>query len=133
SANKNAKRREARKKAAAAAGAGSDETSKSTNGDVKPEGKTNGASDTQPPADPEAEAAKEARKLAKKLRQAKELKDKNQQGGDLLPEQFAKVTKIQELIRQLDALGFDTEGEKKEEGVSAAGTAQRQGAENGAG
>jgi len=133
SANKNAKRREARKKAAAAAGAGSDETSKSTNGDVKLEGKTNGASDTQPPVDPEAEAAKEARKLAKKLRQAKELKDKNQQGGDLLPEQFAKVTKIQELIRQLDALGFDTEGEKKEEGASAAGTAQRQGAENGAG
>ncbi|GAB1725187.1 hypothetical protein NU195Hw_g6907t1 [Hortaea werneckii] len=133
STNKNAKRREARKKAAAAAGAGSDETSKATNGDVKPEGKTNGASDTQPPLDPEAEAAKEARKLAKKLRQAKELKDKNQQGGDLLPEQFAKVTKIQELIRQLDALGFDTEGEKKDGDASAAGTTQKQGAENSAG
>ncbi|KAI7529299.1 hypothetical protein KC331_g15293 [Hortaea werneckii] len=132
SANKNAKRREARKKAAAA-GAGSDETSKSANGDVKPEGKTNGASEAQPPVDTEAEAAKEARKLAKKLRQAKELKDKNQQGGDLLPEQFAKVTKIQELIRQLDALGFDTEGEKKDGDASAAGTAQKQGAEKSAG
>jgi len=31
----------------------------------------------------------------------------------LLPEQLAKVIKINELIRELDALGFDAEGEKR--------------------
>ena len=70
---------------------------------------------TAEPVDPEAEKAKEARKLAKKLRQARELKDKKESGGALLPEQFEKVIKINELIRQLDKLGFDAEGEKKGE------------------
>ena len=63
--------------------------------------------------DPEVEKAKEARKLAKKLRQARELKDKKETGGALLPEQFEKVIKINELMRQLEKLGFDHEGEKK--------------------
>jgi partner of Y14 and mago protein len=31
----------------------------------------------------------------------------------LLPEQFEKVIRISELIRQLDTLGFDAQGEKK--------------------
>jgi partner of Y14 and mago protein len=35
----------------------------------------------------------------------------------LLPEQFEKVIKINELIRQLDALGFDAEGENKVSGA----------------
>ncbi|KAF2206771.1 hypothetical protein CERZMDRAFT_91926 [Cercospora zeae-maydis SCOH1-5] len=73
---------------------------------------------TEETVDPEVETAKEARKLAKKLRQARELKDKKESGGALLPEQFEKVIKINELIRQLDKLGFDAEGEKK---VEAAG------------
>lgn len=101
-ANKNAKRREARKKAAAAA---------------KEDDKTEVApvADVVVPeeVDPEAEKAKEARKLAKKLRQARELRDKKDKGDALLPEQFEKVIKINELIRQLDKLGFDAEGEKK--------------------
>jgi partner of Y14 and mago protein len=59
------------------------------------------------------EKAKEAKKLAKKLRQARELSDKKEKGDSLLPEQFAKVIKMNELIRQLDSLGFDAEGEKK--------------------
>lgn len=67
------------------------------------------------PVDPEVEKAKEARKLAKKLRQARELKEKKESGSALLPEQFEKVIKINELIRQLDKLGFDHEGEKKPE------------------
>jgi partner of Y14 and mago len=64
--------------------------------------------------DPEKEKEKEAKKLMKKLRQARDLKEKKEKGDSLLPEQFAKVIKIQELIRDLDKLGFDAEGNKKE-------------------
>jgi partner of Y14 and mago protein len=32
----------------------------------------------------------------------------------LLPEQFEKVIRINELIRQLDTLGFTADGEKKQ-------------------
>jgi partner of Y14 and mago protein len=103
---KNAKRREARKKAAATGGDGKS---------GEDEGAANGTTgvEVKEPVDPEAEKAKEARKLAKKLRQARELSEKKEKGEGLLPEQFQKVIKIQELIRQLDNLGFDTEGEKK--------------------
>ena len=108
-ANKNAKRREARKKAAAAAT------------DVKEEGQSTnvapsagaGTSVEQPaPVDPEAEKEKEAKKLTKKLRQARDLQVKKEKGDVLLPEQFEKVIKINELIRQLNNLGFDAQGEK---------------------
>lgn len=107
---KNAKKREARKRAAAAAA-------------VNGEGPTGSAGDAtvseskieEMPVDPEATKEKEAKKLAKKLRQAKELKEKKEQGGSLLPEQFEKVIRINELIRQLDALGFDAEGQRKVE------------------
>ncbi|KAF2152695.1 hypothetical protein K461DRAFT_226255 [Myriangium duriaei CBS 260.36] len=104
SSNKNAKRREARKKAAAAA-----TTSETTESPANPPQEAAPAE----PIDPEAEKAKEARKLSKKLRQARELKDKKDKGDSLLPEQFEKVIKINELIRQLDKLGFDADGEKK--------------------
>ncbi|KAF2819810.1 hypothetical protein CC86DRAFT_128818 [Ophiobolus disseminans] len=103
-ANKNAKRREARKKAAAAASDGKEEEEKPTETKVVEKSK-----------DPEAEKEKDAKKLMKKLRQAKELKDKKDKGDKLLPEQFEKVIKINELIRQLEALGFDAQGEKKPE------------------
>ncbi|KAH7133595.1 hypothetical protein EDB81DRAFT_106648 [Dactylonectria macrodidyma] len=95
--NKNAKRREARKKAKAADGDAS-------------------AAPEQPAAeevDPQVEREKKARNLKKKLKQAKDLKDKKEGGEALLPEQIAKVIKINELIRELDALGFDAEGEPK--------------------
>lgn len=68
----------------------------------------------EPELDSEAEKEKQARNLKKKLRQARELKEKKNKGEDLLPEQFAKVIKINELIRQLDSLGFDTEGGRKQ-------------------
>jgi len=104
--SKNAKRREARKRAAAEnkeeGGAGKEGKVE----EVKPE-----------PVDLEVEKQKEAKKLVKKLRQARDLKDKKEQGTALLPEQFEKVIRINELIRQLDALGFDLEGEKKAEKV----------------
>lgn len=105
---KNAKRREARKKAAAATGDGKGGEDEG-NGIGATEGKVKEAV----VVDPEAEKAKEAKKLAKKLRQARELSEKKEKGEGLLPEQFQKVIKIQELIRQLDNLGFDAEGEQK--------------------
>lgn len=102
---KNAKRREARKKATATVkDGGNDGGDRSEERQKRPEAET---------VDPEVEAAKDAKRLAKKLRQARELKDKKEKGDNLLPEQFAKVIKIHELIRQLDILGFDAEGEKK--------------------
>ncbi|TGO64790.1 hypothetical protein BOTNAR_0084g00210 [Botryotinia narcissicola] len=89
--NKNAKRREARKKAA--------ESAKDGNGDLKGS---------------QADNWREGKNLKKKLKQARELKEKSQQdGAKLLPEQFAKVIKINELIRELDQLGFDADGEPK--------------------
>ncbi|CAD6439189.1 57506bd3-9fb4-472a-b58f-8957656a2336-CDS [Sclerotinia trifoliorum] len=111
--NKNAKRREARKKAA--------ENSKEENCEVKGsqtdnwrDGKKDVEVEKKEEVDPEAEREKKARNLKKKLKQAKDLKEKSQQdGAKLLPEQFAKVIKINELIRELDQLGFDADGEPK--------------------
>lgn len=120
-ANKNAKRREARKKAAAAAGDGNEEdkgASAESKGKDKPaDVKEKEVSKPEPEkvVDPEVEKEKEAKKLTKKLRQARELKDKKDKGDKLLPEQFEKVIKINELIRQLEGLGFDAQGEKKGE------------------
>ena len=106
--NKNAKRREARKKAKAN---GETEAGEGEGGD--------GGDDAAPqPAkaeevDPQVEREKKARNLKKKLRQAKELQNKKEEGESLLPEQIAKVIKINELVRELEALGFDAEGEPK--------------------
>jgi len=122
-ANKNAKRREARKKAAAATGDANEEvTDKSVESKDKAKpsetrAKANAKPEAEPEkvVDPEAEKEKEAKKLTKKLRQARELKDKGDKGDKLLPEQFEKVIKINELILSLDRLGFDPQGEKKGE------------------
>ncbi|KPM39491.1 hypothetical protein AK830_g7072 [Neonectria ditissima] len=103
--NKNAKRREARRKAKAGGDGG--------------DGDDNAAPAADQPkaedADPEVEREKKARNIKKKLKQAKDLKNKKDGGEALLPEQIAKVIKINELIRELDALGFDAEGEPKSE------------------
>jgi len=104
--NKNAKRREARKKAKAAEDSGEKVKDESTEAEAKAESKAE-------EVDPEVEKEKKARNLKKKLKQARELKEKKEGGAALLPEQFAKVIKISELIRELDALGFDEEGEPK--------------------
>ncbi len=121
-ANKNAKRREARRKAAAAA-AGTETDGKGGSGARASEQRQDDKSqDKQQPAGPDTIAAeadadqdreKEARKLCKKLRQARDLKDRKEKGDALLPEQFEKVIRINELIRQLDGLGFDSNGERK--------------------
>lgn len=110
-ANKNAKRREARKRAAAAKADGGEEP----NG---VEEKAEVQKENEEIQDPEGEREKEAKKLTKKLRQARDLKDKKDQGAALLPEQFAKVIRISELIRQLDSLGFDADGKKKDPSVT---------------
>ncbi|KAF2204946.1 hypothetical protein GQ43DRAFT_363478 [Delitschia confertaspora ATCC 74209] len=117
SANKNAKRREARKKAAATAADADGEDSRALDNKIaENQSKTKEIETETAPAEPlnlEAEKEKEAKKLVKKVRQARELRDKKEKGDALLPEQFAKVIKINELIRQLDSLGFDANGEKK--------------------
>ncbi|KAH7064805.1 hypothetical protein B0J12DRAFT_12676 [Macrophomina phaseolina] len=116
-ANKNAKRREARKAKAAALSIPGENSSANT-AESKPDKQASTAASATPPAepkDPEAEKEKEAKKLAKKLRQARDLKDKKEKGDALLPEQFEKVIRIHELVRQLDSLGFDSNGEKKQQ------------------
>lgn len=133
SSNKNAKRREARKRAKAAGEDVQDGASGQVVGPtVDPPNKQQNviaieqevppskddcdqrkAGDSIP--DSEAEKDKQARNLRKKLRQARELREKKDKGENLLPEQFAKVIKINELIRQLDSLGFDDNGERKEQ------------------
>ncbi|KAI0100425.1 hypothetical protein GGR51DRAFT_356092 [Nemania sp. FL0031] len=101
--NKNAKRREARRKAKSA---NESQEAAVTKAPPPPE--------TKPEEiDPEAEREKKARNLKKKLKQAKELKNKKEGGESLLPEQIAKVIKINELIRELEALGFDADDESK--------------------
>ncbi|KAH8689549.1 hypothetical protein BGW36DRAFT_391067 [Talaromyces proteolyticus] len=105
--NKNAKRREAKKKAKSEEKA-DDENKPGVAG--LDAGKEEVA---QKPLDPEAEKEKKARNLKKKLRQARDLRDKKDKGESLLPEQLAKIIKINELIRELDSLGFDSDGDTK--------------------
>jgi len=128
---KNAKRREARKKAksseigdeggegqvngVANAGKAQQATAKSKAEAV--ENWRGAAKNPEQELDAEAEKEKQARNLKKKLRQARELREKKNKGENLLPEQFEKVIKIHELIRQLDSLGFDADGQKKLEGA----------------
>ena len=107
---KNAKRREARKKAKAAENC----MEKSKTARTGPSDKIEQNKDKVVEGDnTELENEKKARNIKKKLKQAKELKEKKEGGTSLLPEQFAKVIKINELIRELDSLGFDAEGEPK--------------------
>lgn len=111
--NKNAKRREARRKAAASSAVPTPETEVLAKDNWR-QPIDNQGNTGEEAIDPKAEEEKRARNLKKKLKQAKDLKEKKEGGAALLPEQFAKVIKINELIRELDALGFDSEGEPKE-------------------
>lgn len=113
SSNKNAKRREARKKAKAADEADGGAKLKEIGKGSEKKDRREKEPEKVEQVDPEAEKEKKARNLKKKLKQAKELKEKKEGGAALLPEQFAKVIKISELIRELDSLGFDAEGEPK--------------------
>lgn len=128
---KNAKRREARKKARDAAAGGENEDEMISETPMMNEGGAEGETlppksgsareawkeEAQQPSEAvnlQAEKEKQARNLKKKLRQARELREKKEKGKNLLPEQFEKVIKINELIRQLEALGFNADGERKE-------------------
>lgn len=134
STGKNAKRREARKRAKAAEGEEDSEKFPNENPFVegnrqsytnsKPKGNDNRRAEglhasqkpereSEPEVNSEAEKEKRVRNLKKKLRQARELREKKDKGENLLPEQFEKVIKIQELIRQLDSLGLDSDGARK--------------------
>ncbi|CAK7564724.1 MAG: hypothetical protein SEPTF4163_002623 [Sporothrix epigloea] len=112
-ANKNAKRREARKKA--------DSSIEKTD---KVEASESGTASVIVPEDPLVEREKKARGLKKKIKQAKELKSKRDGGETLLPEQIAKVIRINELVRELDALGLGVDeesGTKANDGKTEAG------------
>ncbi|KAJ5383516.1 Exon junction complex Pym [Penicillium concentricum] len=114
--NKNAKRREAKRNAKETEEAGPTAEGKgaeSNNWRVPAPAPKKQETPTEEIVDLEAEKEKKARNLKKKLRQARDLRDKKQQGEALLPEQLEKVIKIQELVRQLDVLGFDSNGDKK--------------------
>ena len=129
--SKNAKRREARRKAKAAEegaqidaitgtgtvinGQRSDAASSAKQGadGRDQEQKVVEAAEEPLPLDSEAEKEKKVRNLRKKLRQARDLSAKKDKGENLLPEQFEKVIKMNELIRQLGALGFDMDGEPR--------------------
>ena len=129
--NKNAKRREARRKAKAAevetAGAGEEEDAvavgaagkdNGVNGDTKEEKNRslpNGEAAVDQNAEEQVEREKRVRKLKKKLREARELQEKKEKGEALLHEQFEKVIRINELVRDLDKLGFNADGEQKED------------------
>ena len=115
--NKNAKRREAKRKAKAA-----EESLK--DGATSPQKDTAVPVAKEEPVDPAVERERKARGLKKKLKQAKELQSKKDGGETLLPEQIAKVIKISELIRELEALGFDQDGEPK--GGSSTGKAKKE-------
>ena len=134
--NKNAKRREAKKKAKAAGdestpggsggknvteiadwrafAAGSGDQNKEEATERGAEAKREAVTVEDQPTDANAENEKKARNLKKKLRQARDLNDKKDQGEALLPEQLEKVIKINELVRQLDSLGFDSNGDKRD-------------------
>ncbi|KAJ6188744.1 hypothetical protein N7519_003652 [Penicillium mononematosum] len=113
--NKNAKRREAKRNAKETDEAGPTAEGKGaeSNNWRVPAPAPKEEKPAEEPVDLEAEKEKKARSLKKKLRQARDLRDKKQQGEALLPEQLEKVIKIQELVRQLDVLGFDSNGDKK--------------------
>lgn len=129
--SKNAKRREARRRAKATEEGADGEADSSTS--ISKDGPPNEAvpstkltphdkdkrrqddvakEEPQPP-DLEADKEKQVRNLKKKLRQARDLSAKKDKGENLLPEQFEKVIKMNELIRQLDSLGFDMDGQPK--------------------
>ncbi|KAI5789108.1 hypothetical protein EDC01DRAFT_658934 [Geopyxis carbonaria] len=96
--NKNSKRRAARKRA------------KTRESEIKPSIATSEAttpcelttSDTT-----QEENEKRAKSIRKKIRQANELKSRRDDGESLLPEQLDKIIKMNELVRQLNALGLD--------------------------
>lgn len=119
--NKNAKRREAKRKAKEAgttdATNATDEKKGSDSDNWRVSADKAAQQAPEEEIDTEAEKEKKARNLKKKLRQARDLRDKKNQGEALLPEQLEKVIKIQELVRQLDSLGFDSNGDKKEDGA----------------
>ena len=120
--DRNARRREAKRRAKAADDQKekpdeADDAAKANeedSGKVERTGRKHKPDESNEAPDLTVEKEKQVRNLKKKLRQARELSDKKDQGQSLLPEQFEKVIKINELIRQLDNLGFYAEGDLKD-------------------
>ncbi|KAF8250714.1 hypothetical protein K440DRAFT_653525 [Wilcoxina mikolae CBS 423.85] len=112
--SRNAKRNAARKKAKEEKEKGEKEKEKGEKeGEPTPKSSESPVKVPTPAEEPgSAEATAEdteklAKAIRKKIRQAGELKTRKDGGESLLPEQLAKVIKMNELVRQLNALGFD--------------------------
>lgn len=101
--NKNAKRRANRKKAKDGEGDGEGEKGKER-GEEKKETEL---TEEEKRKVEEEEKEKKAKAIRKKIRQANELKSRREGGENLLPEQLDKIIKVNELVRQLRALGFE--------------------------
>ncbi|KAI9671622.1 MAG: hypothetical protein M1829_004627 [Trizodia sp. TS-e1964] len=121
--SKSAKRREARQKASKTASEDPIVLDSGDGGDDQNQALTNQRLDILAESDleklilpevlkggQEGEQERQARKLGKKLRQAKELKQKMEDGESLLPEQLEKIIRISELNRELEKLGLDSDG-----------------------
>ncbi|KKF95368.1 Mago binding protein [Ceratocystis platani] len=65
-----------------------------------------------PTIEVEVDREKKARGLKKKLKQARDLQEKESDGKTLLPEQLAKIGKIDELVLELKALGLSCDDDK---------------------
>ena len=135
---KNAKRREARKRAKAVeADIGSKEIERDNPSGPRMDGSGHETlmsdqvasmvttENVQDLHDEEAQRMKQVRKLRKKLREARELEEKREKGEGLLHEQFEKVIKISQLVRDLDNLGFDAKGDLIDQREVANDSAQR--------
>ena len=107
--NKNTRRTEARRREARKKAKALEESSKN----LREIEEKDGGDTAKEVVDPEMQRQKKGKTL-KKLEQLQELKGKKERGVALLPEQLAKVTKPDELIRELGLLGFKTEGLPKQ-------------------
>jgi len=111
--SKNAKRNAARKKAKEKGEKGEKGEKEVKEGEPTPkpsESSTQKPTQAEVPKSQEAtveDKEKLAKAIRKKIRQASELKTRKDGGENLLPEQLEKVIKMNELVRQLNALGFD--------------------------
>jgi partner of Y14 and mago len=110
--SKNAKRREAARRKAAietedGISAAMKDTSLDAEGKSKEDWRDSSKPETNEGQDVEAENQKKIRNTLKKLKAVRELKDKKNAGERLSPDQLMKMSKEDELVRDLRKLDYD--------------------------
>lgn len=98
---KNAKKKERKRAKKEGGDTEEDRVKQEANETASPAASSKNVADTSP-----EEKEKLAKAIRKKIRQANDLKTRKEGGESLLPEQLAKVIKLSELMRQLNALGY---------------------------